>query len=346
MAEIAFVIVGKLGEYLVAPIGRQFGYLFCYNNNIQNLRDQAKKLKDIKDGVQLSAATARNNLEVIAPRVESWLTDVEKIMEKSDRVFEDKASVDKGCLNGWCPNPRTQYLLSREASKQAQVILQLQSEGEPFTKFSNPAPPIGIAASSSTGGSKGLQSRMLIVKEIIDVLKDDNITIIGICGMGGVGKTTLVEEIAERAKSEKNIDEFAMAVVSQIKDVIKIQSQLAEMLGLEFKEEINTFARAQRLHKRLANGNRVLVILDDVWESLDMKEIGIPIGDQCKGCKVVLTSRSEIVCTQTGTQKNFPIQVLFQTEAWGLFKEMTGNCVDADDDVCRIAKEIAKECGG
>ncbi|KAM7481065.1 hypothetical protein LguiB_005648 [Lonicera macranthoides] len=346
MAEIALAIVGKIGEYLVTPIGRQFGYLFCYNNNIGNLRDQAKKLKDIRDGVQLSVSAARNNLEVIAPHVESWLIEVEKNTTEADRIFEDKASVDKGCLNGWCSNPKSRYLLSREASKQAQVILGLRSEGEHFGKVSYPAPPTGMAESSSTGGSKGLQSRMSIVKEIIDALKNDNIAVIGICGMGGVGKTTMVEEIAQRAKSEKKIDEFAMAVVSQNKDVIKIQSQLAEMLGLKFEEQINNFARAQRLRERLVNGNRVLVILDDVWESFDMKEIGIPIGDERKGCKVALTSRNEIVCNQMGTQMNFPIQVLSEPEAWGLFKEMAGNCVDADDDVRHIAGEIAKECGG
>ncbi|KAM7480870.1 hypothetical protein LguiB_005453 [Lonicera macranthoides] len=346
MAKIAFAIVGKIGEYLVAPIRRQFGYLFCYNTNIENFRDQSKKLKDIRDRVKLSVTIARNNLEVIAPCVESWLKDVEKITMKFDRVFEDKASVDKGCLNGWCPNLKTRYLLSREATKQAQVILQLQSEGEQFTKFSNPTPRTGIAASSSTGGSKGLQSRISIVKEIINALKDDKIAIIGICGMGGVGKTTLVEEIAERAKSEKIIDEFAMAVVSQNKDVIKIQSQLAEMLGLNFEEQTSIYARARRLRKRLANGNRVLVILDDVWQSLNMKEIGIPIGDERKGCKVALTSRRKIVCTQMGTQKNFPIQVLSEIEAWGLFKEMAGYCADANDDVRRIAGEIAMECGG
>ncbi|KAM7480883.1 hypothetical protein LguiB_005466 [Lonicera macranthoides] len=345
MAEIAFAIVGKIGEYLVAPIGRQFGYLFCYNNNIENLRDQANKLKDIKDGVQLSASAARNNLEVIAPHVESWLIEVENIMKESDRIFKYKALVDKGCLSGWCPNLRSHYSLSRKASKQAQVIVDLRRDGEPFTKFSYPAPPTGMAESSSTGGSKGLQSRMLIVKEIIDALNYDNITVIGICGMGGVGKTTLVKEIAERAKSEKKIDEFAMAVVSHNIDVIKIQSQLAEMLGLELKEQTNNFARAQRLRERLANGNRVLVILDDVWGSLNMKEIGIPIGNERKGCKVALTSRIIDVCSQMGTQKNFTIEVLSEQEAWGLFKEMAGNCVDADD-VCHIAGEVAKECGG
>ncbi|KAM7519547.1 hypothetical protein LguiB_018509 [Lonicera macranthoides] len=346
MAEgIAFSILEKIGEYLVAPIGRQLRYLFCYNNNMDNLRDQAKNLKDIKDGVQLSAAAARNNLEVIAPRVQSWLTNVEKITTESDRIFKDKAFVDKGCLNGLCPNPKSRYLLSREATKKAQVIAELRSEGEQFSKFSYPAPPTGMAASSSTGCSKGLQSRMSLTKEITDALKHDNIAMFGICGMGGIGKTTMVEEIARRAKSESKIDEFAMAVVSQNKDVIRVQSQLADMLGLKFQEQTSIFARAERLRERLMNGNRILVILDDVWEALDMEEIGIPIGNDLKGCKVALTSRNEHVCSLMGTQKNFAIDVLSKQEAWDLFKEMAGNCVDAAE-VSHIAKEVAKECGG
>ncbi|KAM7519549.1 hypothetical protein LguiB_018511 [Lonicera macranthoides] len=346
MAEgIAFSILEKIGEYLVAPIGRQLRYLFCYNNNMDNLRDQAKNLKDIKDGVQLSAAAARNNLEVIAPRVQSWLTNVEKITTESDRIFKDKAFVDKGCLNGLCPNPKSRYLLSREATKKAQVIAELRSEGEQFSKFSYPAPPTGMAASSSTACSKGLQSRMSLTKEITDALKHDNIAMFGICGMGGIGKTTMVEEIARRAKSESKIDEFAMAVVSQNKDVIRVQSQLADMLGLKFQEQTSIFARAERLRERLMNGNRILVILDDVWEALDMEEIGIPIGNDLKGCKVALTSRNEHVCSLMGTQKNFAIDVLSKQEAWDLFKEMAGNCVDAAE-VTHIAEEVAKECGG
>ncbi|KAM7466126.1 hypothetical protein LguiB_013688 [Lonicera macranthoides] len=345
MAEgIAFSILGKIGEYLVAPIGRQFKYLFCYNTNIENLRDQAKNLEDMKDGVQLSVAAARNNLEVVAPQVHSWLTNVERMMSESDRICKEKTLVDKGCLNGWCANPKTRYLFSREASKKAQIIVELRSEGKQYSKFSYPAPPVGMAASSSSYCSKGFQSRMSIMKEIINALKNDTVAMIGICGMGGIGKTTMVEEIAKRAKSEKNIDEFAIAVVSQSKDVIKIQGQLADMLGLKLQEQESIFARGQRLHERLTNGNRILVILDDVWEALDMGEIGIPVGDERKGCKVALTSRNESVCSQMGTQKNFPIELLSEQEAWALFKEMAGNCVYADD-VRYTAREVAKECG-
>ena len=46
-----------------------------------------------------------------------------------------------------------------------------------------------------------------------------------------------------------------------------------------------------------------------------------------------------------GTQKNLTIEVLSEQEAWRLFRDMAGNCVDIND-VRHIAGEVARECGG
>ncbi|KAK3017332.1 hypothetical protein RJ639_005485 [Escallonia herrerae] len=45
-----------------------------------------------------------------------------------------------------------------------------------------------------------------------------------------------------------------------------------------------------------------------------------------------------------GSQINFTVQVLMAQEAWNLFKEMAGDCVDTDDQHS-IAKEVKRECG-
>ena len=89
----------------------------------------------------------------------------------------------------------------------------------------------------------------------------------------------------------------------------------------------------------------VLVILDDVWDALDLEAIGIPYGGQHNSCKILLTSRSEKVCNQMKIQKIFPIKVLSEEESWNLFKEKVGNCIDTPD-LRKIAEEVAKECGG
>lgn len=61
--------------------------------------------------------------------------------------------------------------------------------------------------------------RNLIFEEIMEAIKDDGINMIGIYGMGGVGKTTIVKEVCKRAKEHKLFDEVAMAVVSQSADL-------------------------------------------------------------------------------------------------------------------------------
>ncbi|KAK7830149.1 disease resistance protein rps5 [Quercus suber] len=90
----------------------------------------------------------------------------------------------------------------------------------------------------------------------------------------------MAKEVAKRAKDDKLFDEVVMAVVSQNRDLSKIQGQIAEMLGLQLVEE-NPLVRAERLNNRLSMDSKsVLVILEDVWDALDLEAVGIPYGEK------------------------------------------------------------------
>ena len=102
----------------------------------------------------------------------------------------------------------------------------------------------------------------------------------------------MAEEVEKRAKDDKLFDEVVMAVVSRTPDWTKIQNQIAAMLDLTFDNE---FERAKKISSYLRKGKSVLVILDDVWQALDLDHIGIPCGGELNCCKFLLTSRSEEV---------------------------------------------------
>ncbi|KAA8516929.1 hypothetical protein F0562_017253 [Nyssa sinensis] len=342
MAEaIAFSILGKIAEILVEPIGRQFGYIFCYNSNIDSLESEVDELKKMRLGVQMHVDAGKRNLEIVEPYVQLWLTRVDEMSEGAERIVQAKVEVEKGCLCGWCPNLKSRYSLSRKAKKKKMKVVELQTKCN-FDRVTYPASLVGIP-STSMGGFKGFESRISITEDVLRALKDDTISMIGIWGMGGVGKTTMVKEVAEKAGNL--FDEVVTAVVSQNPDLTKIQGDLGELLHLKYDDEKTILARARRLRARLTNGNRILVILDDVWKGNDLGEVGIPLGGDRKGCKVVLTSRLQQVCSDMGTQKDFRVQVLSEEEAWDLFKEMAGHSVDIVD-IHPIAKEVAQECGG
>ncbi|KAL7197641.1 hypothetical protein ACSBR2_020217 [Camellia fascicularis] len=346
MAEgIGFSCLGKalggIGEYLVAPICRQFGYLFCFNTNIQNLETQLDSLKVTGQGVQLGVDETRNN---VGPHLEAWLTKANDNTAEAETIIKDKAQVQKGCFNGWCPNLKLRYSLGRKAVKKTQELALLHAEGSNYIQSSYNPPPTSIEPPPTTTEFQGFVSRILVMNEIIEALKDDGIHLIGICGMGGMGKTTMAKEVAKETKNLFN--EFPVAVVGQEPDLTKVQRCIADMLGLKLddrNDRESPMKRARLLRSRLQlDHKKILVILDDVWAEFDLKELGFPLEG---GCKILFTSRNGNLWEGMQNKRYIELQVLVGDEPWHLFREKVGDCAD-NSDLRPLAEQIVNECGG
>ncbi|XP_028059469.1 probable disease resistance protein At1g61190, partial [Camellia sinensis] len=251
-------IASKLLDFIFPPITNQFGYLFHYNKNVKNIRELLEKLQDKRSRVE-GGYVAKRNGELIESDVERWLTEVGEIVEKLGKFLEDDAIGEKrSCFNVCCLHLCSSYKLSKEAKKEDPIVAALLQDGDFGGGVSHPAPHPGIAPTAF----KTFESRMPVMEEIMEVLKKDEFRMIGIHGIGGVGKTTIAKEVFARAKKDELFEEVVMAVVSQAPKIREIQGQIADLLDLKFSEETEA-GRAGRLHARL-NGKRVLVILDDV----------------------------------------------------------------------------------
>ena len=71
MADIVITVVGKLAEYTVEPVLRQFGYLSNYKSNVEDITMKVTTLTATRVGVQLRVDGAKRNLEVILPEVQN-----------------------------------------------------------------------------------------------------------------------------------------------------------------------------------------------------------------------------------------------------------------------------------
>ncbi|KAG2670585.1 hypothetical protein I3843_14G091800 [Carya illinoinensis] len=337
--DIVTAVIGKIGEISVVLIAKHIGYLIYYERNTEALEDHLQKLDDRRVGVEQSITAAELKQEVTSPEVKSWLTKVEQITKDLEND-----NTKRKCLNGWCPNLKARYSSSRNAKKKMQIIGELLQEGSNYDVVYKVAPPPYTGSSSSSGDFKHFESRTSIINEVLIALRDDKTNIIAICGMGGIGKTKMAKEIATRAKTDNLFDKVVIAVVSQSPDLRRIQSEVAEKLGPRLNQE-SLDGRANALYSRLVTCRDVLVILDDMWETLNLKDVGIPYGDQHKSCKILITSRSEETCNMMKAQKIFSIKPLSEGETWNLFGEMAGNCIETPN-LHPIAKNVAKECGG
>ncbi|KAG9148726.1 hypothetical protein Leryth_013415 [Lithospermum erythrorhizon] len=348
MAEsIAITVVGSACRSFIDQTIHRCGYLWNLDRNIENLRTEVNSLENKRDYVKSLVDVAKRNAETVRPDVLGWLERVDNIKKDVEGVLEGVEKTRSCCFSYWkCPNFLARYTLSKTANSLTLEVSKLHEKGE-YNQVGGPLAPPGHMPFSSTIEFEGFESRTSMRKDIVEALKDDSAIVIGVCGMGGVGKTTLVKVVADKVKTEKLFDEVVMAVVSQNQIIINIQDQLAEDLALTIVEKNNIRVRAERLYTRLMDESRkTLVILDDLWEGLDFHKIGIPAQGERKGLKVLLTSRLKQVCENIGAQKIIEVQVLNQDEAWYLFKKTAGISNDAQDNLKGLAKKVAQECQG
>ncbi|KAI4313401.1 hypothetical protein L6164_026386 [Bauhinia variegata] len=301
--ECLTMVGEKLLDYTLAPMARQVGYLIFYNSNVKELKEKAENLQHARESVQQRVDAAIRDGDEIYNGVHAWLKKVDEMARKVECHIQDDLHKKTWCSSRSFPNIWTRHQLSRKSKKMVQEIEILKKEGQ-FEHVCYRKALDLIQNLSSATGDVDFVSRVETLDAIMEALRDPNVNKIGVYGMGGVGKSTLVKQVA--MKAQKEFDVVVMATITQNPDVEKIQGQIADMLGLNLSNEQSLIGRASRLLGRLKKEKNVLLILDDLWEELKWDEIGIPSPKEHKhssnkisissemqqrSCKFLMTSR-------------------------------------------------------
>lgn len=183
------------------------------------------------------------------------------------------------------------------------------------------------------------------LKEIWEWLMNDEISIVGIYGMGGVGKTTWATRIHNNLLNEtKFFGHVYWITASQEASIPKLQNAIARAINLDISGENDEKIIAGKLFNALKRTEKFAIIVDDIWDHFDVERIGMPIG--INGSKLVVTSRSLEVCRRMGCQKEIKVKPLCKEEAWTLFLAKLGHPNELSSDIKEIAKAMAKKCDG
>ncbi|KAL2329718.1 hypothetical protein Fmac_017299 [Flemingia macrophylla] len=182
------------------------------------------------------------------------------------------------------------------------------------------------------------------VRKIWELLRDDKVFIIGIHGMGGVGKTFLATYMENEIKRKKAFNHVLWVTVSHDFAIFKLQQQIAERMGVKLYGD-DERTRATILASELAKIENSVLILDDVWRYIDLEKMGIPL--KMNGIKLIVTSRLKHVCQQMDCQPNdiIPMNCLLYWEGWELFLLKFGHH-EFPPEVEEIAKSVINKCNG
>lgn len=163
----------------------------------------------------------------------------------------------------------------------------------------------------------GLEYRMLEVNWLLDATSLAGVHVIGICGMGGIGKTTLARAVYHSAAGHfdtscflGNVRENAMK-----HGLVHLQQTLLAEIFRENNIRLTSVEQGISLIKKRLHRKRLLLVLDDVRELEDLQAlVGSPdwFGP---GSRVIITTRDRQLLKAHGVDKVYEVEVLTNGEA-------------------------------
>ncbi|KAI9072876.1 hypothetical protein K1719_045172 [Acacia pycnantha] len=234
MAEVGVSVAAKLAEYLVDPTLLRVADLFCVGKITRNVEIRKEELILKQGRVQECVQEAINRTERIDDEVNKWKSDVKSLITEVENL-EEVLKVNNGCLRGWLPTWR-RYCLCKKLAKTTKRMIDLNTKSDCFNTFSHHVIIPGIEYHTSQN-FKLFNSTQKAFDQLWEALKDDGSFMIGLWGMGGSGKTTLVKEVGKKAKESQLFDRVVLTTISQSPDIKKIQDEIDEMLGIKLEEK-------------------------------------------------------------------------------------------------------------
>ncbi|KAE8726399.1 hypothetical protein F3Y22_tig00006992pilonHSYRG00022 [Hibiscus syriacus] len=320
-------------DFVLRKIDEHLDNHLSFDQHMKYLKRKLKELNGLKKDTESIMSIELQPRKKLKEEVQIWLENVE-------RINGEVQDLD-GRMGG--SSALTRGFGRQDVSKSIKEVEELITQHRKFhggLVVDNPQ-WIGQVLSATSLSGEAVKA---CIEEIWQCLMDDEVQKIGLWGMGGEGKTSIMKVINNQLLKETGkFDIVIWITVSKQMSIAKLQKDIAGKIGVEFSGDEDETTRAGMLFETLSQKSRFVMILDDLWEKVSLERIGIP--EPSNGSKLVLTTRSFDVSRQVGCRV-IKVKPLMEEEAWKLFLEKVGFVIINIRGVEPIARSMAKHCAG
>ncbi|XP_027118892.1 putative disease resistance protein At1g50180 [Coffea arabica] len=194
----------------------------------------------------------------------------------------------------------------------------------------------------------------VLVPKVVSEDGTSHYRVVSICGMGGLGKTTIARKVYNHPNVRRHFDRFAWFCISQQWQTKEILQGILVNLIPEKKDEIVKSWSADELVRQLYHiqqNKRCLIVLDDIWSFDAWECIKNAFPTREKGSKILVTTRNKDVVIRMDAFHHEPRLLSFD-ESWELFqKKALGERYNNHEgpipgELAQISKKILDGCGG
>ncbi|XP_050234127.1 putative disease resistance protein RGA1 [Mercurialis annua] len=347
-------------EKLATPILAEFGCRLGVEKDLKRLGRTLSKIKAVLNDAE--------SKRISDSFVQSWLNDLKEVAYDAEDLL-DEFSTEAFRYN---QQKKVTKLLSapKKFIFKAGLAPKIKEINERLDEIAKERDDLGLKEGvgvswTDTRDKESLQTSSLIdesrvfgrtddVKTLVELLVSDkncgnDVGIVPIVGMGGLGKTTLAQLVFNDSSV---VEHFAVKVwicVSDDFNVRKLTKSILECIERKNCDLVDLDTLQTSLRDKL-RGKKFLIVLDDVWneKERDWEVLRLPFRAGALGSKIIVTTRSEKVALIMGTSHPYRLDVLSFKDCWLLFKQrafVDGNeC--AHPNLIPIGEEIVKKCRG
>ncbi|KAF6998628.1 hypothetical protein CFC21_014731 [Triticum aestivum] len=212
--------------------------------------------------------------------------------------------------------------------------------------------PVSIPSGSKRKKGHPVAAEATAQKDCMDYPVNNAVSVLPIVGIGGVGKTTLAQQLCQDQHVKAYFDQILWTCVSDDFDTKQLTKELVHSCGEEIASDNldylqNKLAKVVRL-------KRFLMVLDDVWDD-SVKDNGqewqkfcAPLTTGVQGSMILVTTRSSKVAKLVCTLNPFQLQGLEEDTFWEFFKTcaLGGKSSTMDVKLATIGRMIVPKLKG
>ena len=324
----------ELAKTIFAPIRDCCNYHRHVDEHMKNLRDRWQDLNGRKSDIESRMRAQRGPGKTPKQEVTAWIEHVERIHSEIQAIEREAEEVK--CF--------LRARIGKHALKKKLEVDELFQRGGAFPDSLVLDPPVRNGEEFPTTELIGKSTTERVKEEILAYVLGNDVGKIGVYGMGGIGKSTIMEHINNHLLNDiKKFESVVWVTVSKPFNVIQLQNDIAHKLALDLAKSEYKRERAAKIKEELEKRKKYVLILDDLWEEFVLEEVGIPEPTPENGCKIVLTTRDLNVCIKMGC-KTIKMELLSEKEARELFLYKIEKDVFNTPDLKAIAEEVLQTC--